>query len=102
MNARKWRVAKPCNDCPFNKDGPGLAMRRSLRAGRWRSILASLRGGHHFFCHKTYTGGDEDDEERDFKRARICAGSIAWEDAHGIESQARQIFQRLDARKMLE
>src|SRR5437660_1064811 len=88
-----WRMESPCVDCPFNTDGPGFELRLSLGPGRWRGIIADLRRGHHFLCHKTTSGVEEDEEVS--ASALICAGSIAWEDARGMQSDLRQILTRL-------
>lgn len=89
-----WRMARPCVDCPFNETGKGLALRRSLRAGRWREILTGLRRGEHFMCHKTTreTGDGSN---------RTCAGSIAWQEARGLTSQYQRVCERLAAWRKL-
>lgn len=85
----KWRMDKPCQDCPFNSKGPGLHLRKSLRPVRWREILDSLRYGQHFPCHKTtHETGDGSD--------LVCAGAIAWQDKRGFSSQYVRICERLD------
>lgn len=86
----RWRMESPCENCPFNSSGPGLHLRKTLRPGRWRQILKDLRSGKHFTCHKTAdrTGNGTN---------LICAGSIEWEQKHGLCSQLRQIMERFGA-----
>jgi len=84
-----WRMEKMCEDCPFAKNGKGARLRRSLRPGRWRSILAGLRREETFTCHKTT------DETGDGSN-RVCAGAIEWQDKHGTSSQYVRICERLE------
>jgi hypothetical protein len=84
----RWRMAKPCEKCPFNARGPGRMLRNSLGPGRWRRLLADLRRGRHFFCHETTT-------ETGNGTNLICAGSIAWEERHAQASDLRQVMERL-------
>jgi hypothetical protein len=53
-----------------------------------------------FFCHQT-TYFTTEDGDQDFQKARICAGSIEWQTKRGIESDAKQIFERLEKMKLL-
>lgn len=92
MAEKNWRVPQPCGDCPFNDDGPGLALRKSLR--RWPSILASLKRGEYFRCHQTVEF--EDDGEARLGSGLVCAGAIAWQDKHGCESNFVRVCRRLD------
>lgn len=84
-----WRMKAPCEDCPFNKSGPGLHLRKSLRAGRWREILAGLVRGEHFTCHKTTEDTGDGSE-------LMCAGAIQWQDKHGVSSNLQRVCERLD------
>jgi hypothetical protein len=84
-----WRMPEPCVDCPFNASGPGRHLRDTLRGERWRGILRALRSDGHFICHKT--GDDTGDGSQ-----LVCAGSIAWQEAHGLSSQYVRICERLD------
>lgn len=85
-----WRMAAKCADCPFQKAGKGLALRRSLRPGRWREILAGLRRDEHFICHKT---------TRDTGNGKnlVCAGSIEWQEERGLSSQYQRVCERIAA-----
>lgn len=87
--SRHWRMEKSCADCPFNKSGPGLRLRKSLSKGRWRAILRDLRQQKHFTCHKTT------DETGDGSNL-VCAGAIAWQEKQGVSSQYVRIAERLD------
>jgi len=87
-----WRMAQPCGNCPFNRTGAGLRLRRSLRPGRWRSILAGIRRGEWFACHKTALDADDGVPP---PGARYCAGALAYEDRHGVSSNYRRICERL-------
>jgi hypothetical protein len=91
--SRRWRMVDQCVDCPFADSGDGLQLRRSLQAGRWREILADLRRGGHFTCHKTTaaTGNGSN---------LMCAGAIAWQEARGYSSNYQRICERLDAMAM--
>ena len=86
----RWRTQKQCADCPFAKSGPGLHLRKSLGAGRWREILESLRKDNHFLCHKTT------DETGDGSNL-ACAGSLEWQAKHGHSSNLERVMSRLDA-----
>lgn len=92
---RQWRMPQQCADCPFSESGAGLHLRRSLGAGRWRSILADLRRDKHFTCHKT------SDETGDGSNL-VCAGAIEWQEAHGYSSQYQRIAERLEALSRVE
>ncbi len=87
----QWRCEKPCADCPFSNDGAGLHLRKTLRAGRWREILASLRRQEHFMCHKTthQTGNGSE---------LLCAGALEWQNSRGISSNYQRVCERLDSR----
>lgn len=72
-----WRVKKICDNCPFQKSGPGLHLRKSLGRGRWSGILHNLMAGGMFPCHKTVLYDDEGDPKRGSGKA--CAGSLEWQ-----------------------
>jgi hypothetical protein len=77
-----------CDNCPFANDGKGRFLRSTLRPGRWREILASLRRGEHFHCHQTT-------EETGNGSKLVCAGSIEWQNSRGIVSEIQKIGERL-------
>jgi hypothetical protein len=79
----------PCADCPFNPTGAGAHLRRSLRPGRMREIKSSLLDGATFPCHKTT-------DETGNGTNLLCAGSLAFQNAHGIVSQLQQVMERLE------
>jgi len=85
---RQWRVKRMCVDCPFQTKGPGLHLRKSLRRGRWTSILHGLMHQDHFTCHETT-------EETGNGSNLVCAGSIEWQDKHGVSAQYVRICERL-------
>lgn len=84
----RWRMEKPCADCPFNSKGPGLRLRRSLRPGRFAEITEGLRRGGHFECHKTTRSTGDGSR-------LVCAGSIAWQAKRGIVSQYQRVCESL-------
>ena len=83
-------MAAMCANCPFAEAGPGRELRRSLRPGRWRGILADLLRGGHFMCHKTTreTGDGSN---------RLCAGALEFQAEAGISSNLQRVCERLDA-----
>ena len=85
----KWRVEKMCENCPFMKDGEGLALRHSLRGERWVNILIGLLRGGHFDCHKTTheTGNGTD---------LYCAGALDFQAEHGVESDYAKFCRRFE------
>lgn len=84
-----WKVESPCVDCPFNEDGAGLHLRKTLRRGRWQSILKALRTDQHFMCHKTTP-------ETGNGRNLVCAGALAWQDDRGLSSNYVRVCQNRD------
>ena len=84
-----WRMPTACVDCPFNATGPGRRLRDALRPGRYRSILAGLRRGEHFLCHKTTreTGDGSN---------KVCAGALAYQERLGVSSQYVRMCERLE------
>lgn len=87
----RWRMDTLCNDCPFATSGPGLALRKSLRRGRFAEIKRDLAGGQlHFLCHKTT------DETGDGSN-RICAGAIEYQRRLGTSSNLERVLGRIDA-----
>lgn len=83
-DVKRWRMRKPCSDCPFNREGKGAQLRRSLRQPRWRRILQSLREGNYFPCHQSTVCDSEG--EPIAGSGLVCAGSLAWQDRNGYSS----------------
>lgn len=84
-----WRMAKMCNECPFDSKGAGLHLRKSLRRGCWREILTDLDRDGQFPCHKT-TAETGDGSEL------MCAGAIEYQEANNGPGQLQRIMERLD------
>lgn len=85
-------MPKKCTDCPFHRSGPGLALRRTLRPRRWKAILAALREGKFFPCHKTTKATGDGSN-------KVCRGSIEWQNAHGYSSAYVRLAQWMDAKE---
>jgi hypothetical protein len=66
-----------CDNCPFGSSPSQLALRRSLRRGRFNEICQSVWAGFTFACHKTTTHDDEG-EWVPTERDRECAGAIEF------------------------
>jgi hypothetical protein len=74
-----WRQPVPCDNCPFNSEGEGLYLRRSLARGRFQQICDDLKAGLTFNCHKTtHETGDGTE--------LVCAGAIKWSNDRGYSS----------------
>ena len=84
----KWRMLKPCADCPFNRTGPGARLARSLRPGRMQGIKEDLLNGAIFNCHKTT-------DETGNGTNLFCAGALRFQNRHGVVSQHQQVCERL-------
>ena len=93
--ASEWRMSQPCENCPFAASGAGLQLRRSLAPGRWREILAGLRRGETFNCHKTTE--HDDDGEWIVGTGLYCAGALEWQEAHDCTSNYARVADRLHA-----
>jgi hypothetical protein len=87
--SQAWRMEKMCDNCPFARSGPSAYLKKTLRSGRWREILATLRKDGHFICHKTTreTGNGSN---------LMCAGAIEWQEAHGCVGQLQRIMERVE------
>src|SRR5258707_5153100 len=83
-------MATKCEMCPFARTGPGAHLRRTLRAGRFESILHDLCEGYYFTCHKTtrQTGNGSN---------LVCAGAIEWQDRKGFSCAYVRLCQNFDA-----
>ena len=86
--AKAWRMPTPCANCPFNSDGSGLALRKSLRPGRFGEIRRVLASGGDFTCHKTALETGDGSE-------LLCAGALDWQKKHRVSSQMARIYERL-------
>ena len=82
--------AASCADCPFNETGPGRHLRNTLRPGRFDSILADLREGKVFLCHKTTPETGDGSE-------KVCAGALAYQRRNGCVPDGVQVAERLAA-----
>ena len=94
VRGKSWRMKDKCENCPFAEDGEGLRLRKSLRPGRWRGILAGLARGEAFFCHKTTVGYD--DEYAPQGQELVCAGSLEWQKKNKVSSQYARVCERLE------
>lgn len=88
-----WRMLQKCENCPFHKTGPGYALRKSLRPGRFESIKRGLLRGQLFECHKTT------DDEGNAGTGLLCAGAYEFMQKHEVSSQYIRICERLEARR---
>lgn len=85
---RQFGCKKPCANCPFRKDGEGIA----LNAGRLTSTVKGIVTGEHgsFHCHKTigYSRYENDDylsdddgsmmaDKEELMTRKHCAGAMA-------------------------
>lgn len=70
-----------CGNCPFDSTGPGAALRRALRPGRFEEIAQGIWMGLPFYCHKTTSDegfeGAEDDYVPNGKE-RHCGGALVF------------------------
>ncbi len=86
----KWKMEKPCADCPFSDSAKGTHLRKSLNPGRMASIKRDLRRDKHFLCHKTTN------ETGDGSNL-VCAGALAWQDERGLSSNYVRVCERLES-----
>lgn len=96
----RWRVEKMCNNCPFQKKGPGRRLALSLR--RFGDIKAGLLRGDYFMCHKTTTSDDDLDETEEGGPGAgglYCAGALDFQGRHGVSSQYARVCERLEVLK---
>jgi hypothetical protein len=64
-------LKRPCDNCPFRNDRPGF-----LSRGRARSLIADMRFGKHFLCHKTLDYDVEECPAQTTEATKICAGYV--------------------------
>lgn len=82
LRSTALREEAMCDNCPFAPSGPGLALRKSLRPGRFNAIAQAVFQGIPFWCHKTTDWDAEENEDGDeytlVGRERECGGSVAF------------------------
>lgn len=96
--SQEWRVKQKCENCPFHESGPGRHLRDSLMPGRFEGIVKGLMDGEHFFCHKTTTDDDWDEDSEDggyFGKGLVCAGALELQKQAGIKSVYQQVCERI-------
>ena len=90
-----------CANCPFASSGPGLALRNTLRPGRFNAIAQSVFAGDVFWCHKTTTEDGWDEEGEDYRgvgRERECGGAVAFRRrAQEARAEREALVERLRA-----
>lgn len=66
-----------CDNCPFGNSPAQRHIRNSLAKGRFEEICQDVWRGSIFFCHKTTTHIDQDDDEFYIPSGKElqCAGS---------------------------
>lgn len=64
-------LTKPCEGCPFRRDGKGVRLRRD----RIREIAATVTRGGGFHCHNTL---DMERPGRIAPDSRLCGGALAF------------------------
>lgn len=69
-----FNLKKPCENCPFLKDG---RMLESLHPERMQDIIYTLHEDRPFHCHKTIDYGKED-KMGQVDDALYCAGSLVY------------------------
>lgn len=96
----RFDLTRPCENCPFRKDGKGV----ELLPGRWKDIKRALIDKQATFsCHKTIEFHDpyleEQDGEADWHIAapgeQHCAGALITLEKMGRPNQIMRIFERL-------
>lgn len=93
----KFTLKRPCNDCPFRREG-GVRLYRA----RIREIVAGVTGnpGSSFPCHKTVQYDvEEDDEQGELdaatRDASHCAGALIFAHKQEAYPQLIRIMGRL-------
>ena len=84
-------MAKPCNECPFLREG-GVRVTVERAREIVRNML-SFSGGS-FACHKT-TNEDEDGEYTPGPKEEHCAGAAIFAEKNGNQTQMMRIADRL-------
>lgn len=74
----KFKLKKPCKNCPFRNDKPNL--KGWLGKERAEEIYENLINGGLFPCHKTHDYSQDDEENNgEFKHQnshQFCAGAL--------------------------
>lgn len=84
----RWKMEKPCANCPFSTSDAGKHLAGTLGPGRLAELKRALRTDHHFICHKTTesTGNGTN---------LVCAGALAWQEERGLPSNYQRVCERL-------
>lgn len=95
----RFKLTKPCDNCPFLKRG-GIRVHPD-RAREIASYFTDAQGGS-FSCHKTVDYSDDEDDALDGARTagareQICAGGMIFADKQGKANQIVRIMERLGA-----
>lgn len=94
----KFDIKKPCDDCPFRREG-GIRLRRSRAEEIAEGMLSSQ--GSTFACHKTV---DHDGDQFTKSEEKHCAGALIFAEKNGTATQMMRIVERLgmyDASKLV-
>ena len=82
-------LTEPCAHCPFRNDRPGF-----LAQGRAREILACMKQGENFPCHKTLDYDTEENDPVSTSRTAVCAGYAILAQLTDQPTQIMQIAER--------
>lgn len=80
----KFRMTKPCKDCPFRV---GSSTHATLVEGRIEGIVEDLRNNHSFTCHKTL--------EKPSMEQEHCAGALIFLEREDRPNQIMRIAERI-------
>lgn len=80
----KFDLKTPCKDCPFIK---GSSTNTTLAEGRLESIVADIRVGMSFTCHKTL--------ELPSTKQQHCAGALVFLEKEENPNQMMRIAERI-------
>jgi hypothetical protein len=86
----KWRMQKPCRNCPFTKTRAGIHLWQSLSIQFRRETMLALRNNQHFICHETST-------ETGNGTNLMCAGAITWQHKRGVSSNLERVMSRIQS-----
>ena len=90
-----YRMRRPCDSCPFLREG-GIRLTR----GRVREIAGMMTAGGpgDFPCHKTTVDVEGEDGENDREatpESKHCAGALIFAEKNGTATQMMRIVERL-------